>query len=63
MNAIAFVNKKTQREVQLENKLEELVKKYSKASTKKSKNYYYRKIQRLLSKVSERELGIKKPRL
>jgi len=54
---------KSTHEIHLENKLENLMKKYSSASTKKSKDYYYRKIRKLLNKISERDLGIKKPRL
>ena len=61
--AESFENQKAKKELLLESKLEELVKRYSKATTKRSKEYYYRKIQQLLSKVSERELDIKKPRL
>jgi hypothetical protein len=62
LEAYGSVNN-TKKEKILEHKLEQLIMKYSKASTKRSKQYYYQKIRRLLSKISDRELGIKKPRL
>tara|TARA_B100000925_G_scaffold284056_1_gene258599 strand:- start:1895 stop:2134 length:240 start_codon:yes stop_codon:yes gene_type:complete len=57
------INNKSQKELKLEQKLENLVKKYSLASTKRSKAFYYQKIKRLLAKISSRNMNIEKPRL